>query len=301
MEMFVSFKYNVDKFRKATDSKPGPTIRITRRSSLNNNQSNHTTTNQEQHMTDHNLRSGSTSNASSVSSTPSKIVTIQYNNSLFSPNLRNRRTTRKLSSSSSSSTSTKQLSIGSTTTTIDSSPIKKPKREEEEEEKRDITKSLNVRLSSIIENMNNYHENYIVSSIQSSKSKDVIQHNQRVDQEWYTGVYQLADSLNFIKEAYRAAQLLKKRKLSTTTTQEDEDIGDGVKNGVLLSSPTKEANDSVSGIYDDDGLDEEDNDEDLEENSGARRRSSSVEVLATAKSEFIPLGKRTRRKVQFKD
>lgn len=343
--MLVTFKYNCEKYKRrsastSTSSTPITTGRTTRRSSMNtNNNSNNshstslTSNINDGGLTDHNLRSNSTN------STPSKMVTLQYNNTLLTPT--SRRTTRRqsqiLNSANSNNIGSPQISLNSSPikkgntnkslTPTPSSPISIPLTRTTPTTKTTTTTSmiLNSRIKNKLENIKNYQDKFnLISNNSQLKDSNIIQFNHDLEKSWFNDIHIITDQLNFIKETYKAIQYLKKKKQSLQ--QQDGEESNRSTPG-LLSSPNKDTlmiEDEDEGEILDEEDDHDDDDDEEEENidenqsliesrrnnkkksnntstttSNETANSSGNESSIVQNQTFIPLGKRTRRKVQF--
>ncbi|RCK63352.1 hypothetical protein Cantr_09834 [Candida viswanathii] len=330
--MIVTFKYNSDKLKRRSSSTssvtttPTATGRTTRRSSLNNSSSVSLGTtpsgSNTEGLTDHNLRSHS------ANTTPSKLVTLQYNNHLLTPT--SRRTTRRQSqiNLNNNSSNSNHAAITPPQTSVNSSPVKKVHKSPTPQPKTSII--LDARVKQVLTNLKKYQDAYIITSTTSQpgiKDSNIIAHNHDVDRQWFNDVHVVTDQLNFIKETYKAVQMLKKKKLTDGETPEPP-VPSSHRGLLLTSSPTKDAlmieDEDEGEVLDEEDNDDEEDEEEVEEggrttrrrsrnsigngngNGGGGTASGSAEVSSGNESTvveqqtFTPLGKRTRRKVQFK-
>ncbi|RCK64171.1 hypothetical protein Cantr_10570 [Candida viswanathii] len=329
--MIVTFKYNSDKLKRRSSSTssvtttPTATGRTTRRSSLNNSNSGSLGTtpsgSSTEGLTDHNLRSHS------ASTTPSKLVTLQYNNHLLTPT--SRRTTRRQSQINLNNNNSNHSTITPPQTSVNSSPVKKVHKSPTPQP--NASTILNTRVKQILTNLKKYQDAYIITSTTNQpgiKDSNIIAHNHDVDRQWFNDVHVVTDQLNFIKETYKAVQVLKKKKLTDGETPEPP-MPSSHRGLLLTSSPTKDAlmieDEDEGEVLDEEDNDDEEDEEEVEEGgrmtrrrsrnsigngnsnggsggtaSGSAEVSSGNESAAVEQQTFIPLGKRTRRKVQFK-
>ncbi|KAK6459512.1 uncharacterized protein RJT20DRAFT_16778 [Scheffersomyces xylosifermentans] len=138
-----------------------------------------------------------------------------------------------------------------------------------------------------LKSINEYSQKF-VSTPRSEDGTISVIHNQQVEQEWYGDLKVVADRLHLLREAHRAVQLIKKRKISGKFDIGSSQPLDSSNNPTTTNSPL---NSTPFGSDDEDQVQENENLSQQEEDDSSSN---------SATDSTLPLGRRTpRKRVQF--